>query len=103
MAKKQTPFGRTRVVFCRTSLQTKCIVLATLVVTTAVLLTLTFGIRSANAATAEAREKAAALEQENREYEEKIDGMGSVEGNKALAEDYFGLVDPDTVVFTPAN
>lgn len=103
MAKKTKPFGRIRVVFCRTSLLTKCIVLATLVVTTAVLLTLTLGIRSAKADTAHAQEKAAALEQENRELDKKNEAIGSVDGNAALAEEYFGLVDPDTKVFIPAN
>ncbi len=103
MAKKANPFGRIRVVFCRTSLPTKGIVLATLIVTTAVLLTLTLGIRSAKADAAAAQEKAAALEQENHELDKKNEAMGSVDGNAALAEEFFGLVNPDTVVFTPAN
>lgn len=103
MASKTNPLSRFRLVFQRSSLVTKCVVLTTLVVTTVALLTLTLGIRSAKAREAASREKAIALEQENKELEDKIDSLDSVDGDKAHAEEYFGLVDPNTVVFTPEN
>ena len=65
MAARQNPFRRIRLVYRRSSLLTKCVVLATLAVTTAVLLALTIGIRSAKAAEEASRSQAAALEQEN--------------------------------------
>lgn len=103
MAKKTNPFRRIRPVFLRSSLLTKCVVLVALIATTVALLALTAGIRSAQASTAANRAKADILLPENQDLQNKCDSMGSVEGNKALAEEYFGLVDPDTVVITPVN
>jgi len=103
MAANKNPFRRIRLVYHRSSLLTKTVVLTTLVVCTATLLTLTIGIRAARDAESESRKEAAALEQENSALAEKIDSIGSVEGDKQIAQDELGLVDPDTVVFTPEN
>lgn len=103
MATKKNPFSRFRVVFLRSTLLTKCVVLVALIATTIALLMLTAGIRDAQADLAKSRAQADILLPENQDLQNKVDSMGSVEGNKALAEEYFGLVDPDTVVFTPVN
>ena len=101
MATKKAP--RFRLVFHRSSLLTKIVVLVALVVTTAVLLTLTLGIRSARRAEAESRAQAAQLERENEELAENIQQSGSVENHKQIAEEELGLVDPNTVIFIPEN
>jgi hypothetical protein len=80
MAAKKAP--RFRLVFHRSSLLTKTVVLTTLAVTTAVLLILTLSIRSAKSAEAESRAKAAQLERENAELSENIQQSGSVENHK---------------------
>ncbi len=103
MAANKHPFPRIRLVIQRSSLLTKAVVLTTLVVCTAMLLTLTIGIRAARNAEEENREEAATLEQENSMLEDKINSIGSVEGDKQIAQDELGLVDPNTVVFTPEN
>ena len=99
--KKRNSFSKIRLVYLRSSTLVKCIVLATLIATTLVLLMLTAGIRNARLEAAENRARAEELISENRELQNKLDSMGTVEGNKALAEELLGLVDPDTVVITP--
>lgn len=47
------------------------------------------------------RQEAAALEQENRELQEKIDGLGSVQSVQDIAREELGLVDPNTIVIQP--
>lgn len=103
MARMVNPFRRVTVRFRRSSLLTKCVVLTALAVTTAAVLALTIGIRNAQAQLEDSRREAAALEQENAQLEEDIQDLGSVQSDKELAEEHFGLVDPDTVVFTPEN
>lgn len=103
MAARQNPFRRIRLVYRRTSTPVKCMILAALVVSTITLLGLTIGIRSANAAAEASRAEAAALEQKNAELQDDIDGLGSVDSDKQIADKELGLVDPNTVVFTPEN
>ena len=47
------------------------------------------------------RQEAAALEQENRELQEKIDGLGSVQSVQDIAREELGLVNPNTIVIQP--
>lgn len=47
------------------------------------------------------KDAAAALEQENRDLQEKIDNLDSVQGVQDIARDELGLVDPDTIVIQP--
>ena len=101
MAVKKAP--RFRLVFHRSSLLTKTVVLATLALATAALLAVTLGIRSAKSAEAQSRAQAAQLERENAELEENIQQSGSVEIHKEIAEQELGLVDPNTVIFIPEN
>ena len=44
---------------------------------------------------------AAALEQENRDLQEKIDNVDSVQGVQDIAREELGLVDPNTIVIQP--
>ncbi len=101
MEKKRNPFSKIRLVYLRSSPLIKCVVLATLIATTLVLLVLTGSIRDARMEAAANRARAEELISDNQELQDKLDSMGSVEGNKQLAEELLGLVDPDTVVITP--
>ena len=49
------------------------------------------------------RQEAAALEQENRELQEKIDALGSVQSVQDIAQEELGLVNPDTVLIQPEH
>lgn len=101
MAGRKNPFSRIRLVYRSSSILTKCVVLAAIVLSTAALLTLSVAIQNAKTAEEAKRAEAAALEQQNAELEENIAGLGSVQSDKELAEKYLGLVDPDTVIFVP--
>ena len=47
------------------------------------------------------RQEAAALEQENRELQEKINALGSVQSVQDIAREELGLVDPNTIMIQP--
>ncbi len=101
MSQNKNPFRHVRLVFRRSSLMTKTAILTALVVCTATLLILTLGIRSVKNAAEEDRMIASSLAEENAELESRHDALGSLESDKELAQEHFGLVDPDTVILTP--
>jgi len=101
MTPSKNPFRHIRLVIRHSSLITKTVILAALVVCTATLLILALGIRSAKNAAEEDRIIASSLAEENAELESKYDALGSVESDKELAQEHFGLVDPETVILTP--
>ena len=47
------------------------------------------------------KQETAALEQENQDLQEKIDGLGSVQSVQDIAREELGLVDPNTIVIQP--
>ena len=49
------------------------------------------------------RNKAAALEQDNKDLQENIGILGSVQSIIQIARDELGLVDPDTVILEPES
>ena len=99
----QKPKRQFRVVLQRSSLLTKIVVLSSLTVTTVALLILAGGIRQARRVEAQHRAEAAQLERDNAELNQDIQQSGSIENHKKLAEEELGLVDPNTVIFTPEN
>lgn len=101
MAASHNPLRRIRLVFGRSSTLLKCIVLATIIVSTLALLTLRLAILDTKAKTDAQRNEAAALEQENQALEDSIDQLGTVQSIKDLAGKLLGLVDPDSVIFLP--
>lgn len=101
MAKRKNPFSRIRVIYHRTPTLVKCVVLATVIVCTAALLTLTVAISQEHAQEEALRSEAAILEQQNDALEEDISELGTVQSIKKLAKKLLGLVDPDTVIFAP--
>ena len=101
MAGRQSILSRIRLKNRRSSTTVKCIVLATLVVCTMALLVLRVAILDAQKEEEALRTKAATLEQENKELNEDISQLGTVESIKKIAAKILGLVDPDTVVFLP--
>ena len=47
------------------------------------------------------RREAAALEQDNQDYKDKISDLGSVSSIKEIAQEELGLVSPDTIIVKP--
>ena len=103
MTNRKNPFSRIRLVYRRSSPLLKCVVLAAIVLATAALLTIHFSIRQTRQQTDALRAQAARLEQENRELEENLQQLGTVESVKRIAQEELGLVDPDTVFYSITN
>ena len=101
MAKLIDRLKRVRLVYRRSSSLTKTVVLSTIVLSTAALLTLHLTIGAARQEAETLSNQAARLEQENKKLEENIAGLGSVEGVEQIARDELGLVNPDTVIIEP--
>lgn len=103
MASIKNPFSRIRLVYRRSSTLLKCVVLAAIVLSMAALLALHATISAAQQQQEDLRHQAAILEEENRELEDRIDGLGSVQSVEQIAKDELGLVDPDTVILNPVD
>lgn len=100
---KKNPFGHIRVIYRRSSPLVKCVVLVTVLLSTAALLALRVSIQSQQGQQKELQQQAAKLEQENRALTKSIAQLGTVESIKRIATLELGLVDPDSQFFTPGN
>ena len=103
MAARRNPFRHIRLKFHRSSPKLKILVLTALIVCTVTLLALSIGISVTKARTEALRREAAALEQENAALSEDIREFGTVKSIKELAKKFLGLLDPDTVIFSPED
>ena len=90
---------RIRLVYRRTSLAVKALVLAMLVFCILALLTLRISLMQTKKELSNVRAQAQVLEQENKRLQKSIDQLGTVQSVTELAEKLLGLVDPDTVIF----
>lgn len=103
MANQSNPFSRFRLVRKRSKLLTKIVVLCTIVLSMVALLTIRQQLLDTQAMKDALNDKAAQLEQENGQLEDKIDSLGSVDSVEQIARDELGLVDPDSVIFQPES
>ena len=102
MGKLLARLKRIRFVYRRSNNMTKTVVIAALLLSTAALLVLHGAITAAETQLQEKRELAAILEQERDKLNDSIDSLGSAESVDQIARDELGLVDPDSIVITPA-
>lgn len=100
---KSNPFKYIRVVYRRSSILVKSVVLTTLVLSILALIVLRISIQSNQGQQADLQQQAAVLEQENRALTKQIAELGTVESVKRIATLELGLVDPDSQFFTPSN
>lgn len=103
MAKQNNPSGRIRLVYRRSSMLLKCVVLVTILVSTAALLALSVSLHKVRQETEELRLQAAQLEEENDQLAQDISLLGTIESIKKIAAEQLGLVDPDTEFFSPTE
>lgn len=101
MVAGENPLRRIRLVYRRSSNTLKIVVIAALVLGTLSLLMLRGAILHMEQKTEELRQQAAVLEQENEKLEKSISQLGTVQSVTELAEQLLGLVDPNTVIFSP--
>ena len=102
MGKLLAKLKRIRFVYRRSNNMTKTVVIAALLLSTAALLVLHGAITAAETQLQEKRELAAILEQERDKLNDSIGSLGSAESVDQIARDELGLVDPDSIVITPA-
>jgi len=103
MSNRINPFSRIRLVYRRSSLLLKCVVLAAIVLSTVALLTISFSIRKTQQDTQLLKDHAIRLEQENQQLAEDISEIGTVQSIKRIAREELDLVDPDAEFFEPAR
>ena len=82
---------------------TKIMLIVAIVFAMTALIALRMAITDLNNRTEALRDKAAALEQENKDLQENIGILGSVQSIIQIARDELGLVDPDTVILGPES
>ena len=100
---RKNPFSHIRVVYRRSSVLVKSVVLAALALSILALVILRVSIQSNQGQQADLQQQAALLEQENRALTKQIAELGTVESVKRIATLQLGLVDPDSQFFTPSN
>lgn len=101
MAAKRKPFRHIRLVYRRSSMLVKCVVLAAIVLSTAALVILRISIQGAQSQQEDLQLQAAQLEQDNRKLTQYIAELGTVQSVKRIASLELGLVDPDSQFFVP--
>ena len=92
-----------RVEFRSSSNLLKIVVAALIVFSMAALLALGWMNRGLWEQTQAQKDAAAALEQENRDLQEKIDNADTVQGVQDIAREELGFVDPNTIVIQPES
>ena len=103
MANRKNPFSRFRLVYRRSSTALKCVVLATLVLCTAALVSLSVSLHKTRQQTEDLRNQAIGLQEENQQLQQDIDLADTVDGVKKIAEEQLELVDPEAEFFRPED
>lgn len=92
-------FSRIRLVYRRSSVAVKCVVLTAIILCSATLVIMGITINQQRVKLAEAQARAAELEQENSRLQQNIDELGTPESTQRIAREEAGLVPTDTVIF----
>ena len=82
---------------------TKIMLIVAILFAMIALIALRMAITDLNNREEDLRQKAAALEQDNKDLQENIGILGSVQSIIQIARDELGLVDPDTVILEPES
>ena len=100
---KQNPFQQIKLVYRRSSLALKILVLVTILVSTAALIALRVTLNGYQEQSDVLQSRAAQLQQENDALEEDIAALGSKDSIKEIAQEELGLVDPESKFFSPGE
>ena len=100
---KPNPFSQIRLVYRRSSLFMKILVLVTLLVSAAALIALRISMESYQEQSKVLQSQAASLQQENAELTQKVAQLGTKDSIRRIAMEELGLVDPNTKFFNPGE
>lgn len=103
MAKSANPLRQIRLVYRRTPMVIKVVLLVAIVFSTVTLLTLRGQLLKAQAEIDSLKQQAQQEEQKKEDLSEKNEGLGSVDGIEDIAQGELGLVDPDTIIIQPES
>ena len=95
----QNPFHRIRLVYRRSSLFLKILVLVTILASTAALLALRSQLQDYREQSQILHSQAVGLQQENAELTAKIAALGTKDSIRRIATEELGLVDPNAQFF----
>jgi len=97
---KRNPFQQIRLVYRRSSLLLKILVLVTLVVSAAALVALRIAMGNYQQQSQLLQSQAVQLQEENEALAQRIAELGSKDSIRRIAMEELGLVDPDSKFFT---
>ena len=100
---KQSPFHRIRLVYSRSSLFVKILVLVTILVSAAALIALRMTLNGYQTQSNVLQSRAVQLQEENKDLEEDIAALGSKDSIRQIAQEELGLVDPESQFFSPGE
>ena len=100
---KQNPFQQFKLVYRRSSLALKVLVLVTILVSAAALIALRMTLNGYQAQSNVLQSRAVQLQEENKDLEEDIAALGSKDSIRQIAQEELGLVDPESQFFSPGE
>lgn len=103
MKKLRRLLSRIRLVYRRSPVLLKGLLLAMILTFTVAMVALRVSILSAEKQAQALRKEAATLEAENQELLQNISILGTVESAKKLAYEKLGLIDPNAVILDPVQ
>ena len=101
MAGIPNPFRGVQIVVRKGKLLTKVVVMVTILLSIAALVTLRLSQNQVLEQTEEMRQEAAALEFENAQLTEKTENVSTVQGVEQIAQEDLEMVSPDTILIDP--
>ena len=100
---QRNPFHRIRLVYRRSSLLVKILVLVTIVLSTAALLTLRIAMKNYQQQSQVLQSQAIKLQQENADLTARIAELGTKESIRRIAIEELDLMDPNAHFFNPGE
>jgi len=99
----RNPFRNIKLVYRRSSLALKILVLVTLLASTAALVALRVSMEHYQQQSRVLQSQAAQLQLENQELADRIAALGSKSSIRRIATEELGMVDPGAQFFIPGN
>ena len=96
----RNPFRRIKLIYRRSSLQLKILVLVTVLVSAAALVALRFSVENYREQSLALQSQAAQLQQENEELAQRVAELGSKDSIRRIATEELGLADPNSEFFS---
>lgn len=98
---KRKPFQSIKLVYRRTPIYLKILILVMLIASTVALVSLHAVTARYAERSQQLQVQAAQLQQENEDLNSKIDALGTKDSIRRIATEILGLVDPNAKFFTP--